>query len=113
MLFQGRRKKKDVAVVITRGLSQYELASQAGYVADVEKFGARFLQDACWCSIEEPVIPKSTRTFMTSSGKYIQYGPGLTGGQFAFGSLRMGVDTACTGKTTGDPPLWLLEARSG
>ena len=49
---------------------------------------------------------------MTNSGKYIHYGSGLTGGQFAFGRLEMCVDAACTGRTTGDPPLWLLEARS-
>lgn len=112
MLCQGRRKKKDVAVFIVCGCSQYELASQAGYVADLEGFGVRFLQDTCWCSIEEPVIPRSTRTIMTNSGKYIHCGPGLTGRQFAFGSLKICVDAACTGRTTGDPPLWLLEARS-
>lgn len=111
VLCQGRRKKKDVAVVITCGRSQYELASQAGYMADLEKFGVRFLQDTCWCYIE-PVIPSNARTTMTNSGKYVHYGPGLTGRQFAFGSLKMCVDAACTGRTTGDPPLWLLEARS-
>lgn len=110
MLCRGRLKKKDVAMAITCGCSQYELASQAGYVADLEKFGVRFLQDTCWCSIEEPMIPRSTRTIMT--GKYIHYGPGLTGRQFAFGSLKICVDAACTGRTTGDPPSWLLEARS-
>ncbi|KAE8361352.1 hypothetical protein BDV27DRAFT_167000 [Aspergillus caelatus] len=108
----GRIKKKDVAVIVTCGRSQYGLASQAGYVGELEAFGVQFLQDTCWCSIEEPVIPKNTRAIMTNSGKYIHYGPGLTGRQFAFGSLEMCVNAACIGKTTGDPPSWLLKARS-
>ena len=110
-LCRGRTKKEDVAVIVTCGRSQYGLAEQAGYVAGLEKFGVQFLQDTCWCSIEEPVLPKNTRTIMTNSGKYIHYGPGLTGRQFAFGSLEMCVDAACSGKTTGGPPSWLLERR--
>ncbi|KAF4472835.1 DUF521 domain [Fusarium albosuccineum] len=111
-LCRGRTKKEDVAVIVTCGRSQLGLATQAGYVGELEEFGVQFLQDTCWCSIEEPVIPKRTRTIMTNSGKYIHYGPGLTGRQFAFGNLEMCVDAACTGKTTGDPPSWLLKARS-
>lgn len=34
---------------------------------------------------------------MTNSGKYIHYRPGLTGRHFAFGSLKLCVDAACTG----------------
>lgn len=111
-LCQGRKKKDDVAVIVTCGRAQYGLASQAGHVGELEKFGVQFLQDTCWCSIEEPVIPINTKTIMTNSGKYIHYGPGLTGRQFAFGSLAMCVDAACTGKTTGNPSSWLLEAKS-
>lgn len=111
-LCQGRTKNDNVSVIVTCGRAQYSLASQAGYVGELEKFGVQFLQDTCWCSIEEPIIPKNTRTIMTNSGKYIHYEPGLTGRQFAFGSLEMCVDAACTGKTTGDPPSWLQEVRS-
>lgn len=110
-LCQGRTKNEDVAVIITCGRAQYGLALQAGYVRELEEFGVQFLVDTCWCSIEEPIIPKNTRTIITNSGKYIHYGPGLTGKQFAFGSLAMCVDVACTGKSTGDPPAWLLDAR--
>lgn len=109
-LCKGRCKKDGVAVIITCGRAQYGLAFQAGYVSALEEFGVQFLQDTCWCSIEEPVIPKGTRTIMTNSGKYIPYGPGLTGRGFAFGNLGMCVDAACNGRTTGDPPSWLLEA---
>ena len=54
---------------------------------------------------------KNTHTIMTDSGKYIHYGPALTGRQLAFGSLEMCIDAACTGKSTSEPPAWLLEAR--
>ena len=110
-LCQGRVKKESVAVVVTCGRAQYSLASQAGYVDQLEKFGVQFLQDTCWCFIQEPVLPVQTRAIMTNSGKYIHYGPGLTGKQFAFGNLEMCIDAACTGKTTGNPPSWLVEAR--
>ncbi|CZR45019.1 uncharacterized protein FPRO_15806 [Fusarium proliferatum ET1] len=55
-LCQGRTKKGDVAVVVTCGRAQYGLASQAGYTEELEKFGIQFLQDTCWCSIEEPIF---------------------------------------------------------
>jgi predicted aconitase/predicted aconitase with swiveling domain len=111
-LCQGRVKKDDVALIITCGRAQYSLASQAGYVKALEDFGVQFLQDTCWCSIEEPIIPFDAKTIMTNSGKYIHYGPGLTGRQFAFGNLAMCVDAACSGKTSGEPPLWLLQTKS-
>ncbi|KAK6820354.1 hypothetical protein RU639_007491 [Aspergillus parasiticus] len=111
-LFQGRIKKDNFAVIVTCGSAQYSHSLQAGYVRELERFGVQFLQDTSWCSIEEPVIPKNTRTVMTNSDKSVHYGPGLTGKQFAFGNLEMCINAACTGKTTGEPPSWLLEARS-
>ena len=94
-------------MITTCGRAQYGLAWQAGHVRELEKFGVR-------CSIEDPAIPqkkKNTHTIMTDSGKYIHYGPALTGRQLAFGSLEMCIDAACTGKSTSEPPAWLLEAR--
>ncbi|KAI5457339.1 hypothetical protein BGZ63DRAFT_417078 [Mariannaea sp. PMI_226] len=106
-LCRGRTKSKDVSVVITCGRAQYGLAKQAGHVEILDRFGVQFLTDTCWCSIEDPVIPKSARVIMTNSGKYIHYGPGLTGRQFCFGSLNMCVEAACSGQSTGKPPAWL------
>ncbi|KAH6895894.1 hypothetical protein B0T10DRAFT_587444 [Thelonectria olida] len=111
-LCQGRTKHKDIAVMVTCGRAQHGLATQAGYVAELEKFGVQFLTDTCWCSIQEPVIPKSARVIMTNSGKYIHYGPGITGREFRFGSLEMCIEAACSGRSTGDPPVWLQTAPS-
>ncbi|KAJ3467697.1 hypothetical protein MRS44_005261 [Fusarium solani] len=110
-LCRGRRKHDDVAVIVTCGRAQHGLATQAGYVGELEDFGVQFLTDACWCSIEEPVIPKPVKVIMTNSGKYIHYGPGLTGRRFCFGSLEMCAEAAVSGWSTGDPPAWLQKAR--
>ncbi|KAF5549752.1 DUF521 domain-containing protein [Fusarium napiforme] len=107
MLCRGKNKHADVAVIVTCGCAVHALASQAGYVRDLEEFGVQFLTDTCWCSIEEPIIPKKTKVIMTNSGKYIHYGPGLTGRQFCFGSLEMCAEAAMTGTNTGEPPEWL------
>lgn len=111
-LCRGRTKHKDVAIIVTCGRSQHALATQAGHVSELEKFGVQFLTDTCWCFITEPVIPKGTPVIMTNSGKFIHYGPGLTGRTFCFGSLQMCVDAACSGESTGAPPAWLQAAKS-
>ncbi|KAM0421047.1 hypothetical protein ACHAPT_011118 [Fusarium lateritium] len=110
-LCRGKTKHEDVAVMVTCGRAQHGLASQAGYVGELEEFGVQFLTDTCWCSIEEPVIPKPAKVIMTNSGKYIHYGPGLTGRKFCFGSLEMCVEAAVSGRSTGEPPAWLQKAR--
>ncbi|KAJ4201675.1 hypothetical protein NW767_006763 [Fusarium falciforme] len=110
-LCRGRKKHDDVAVIVTCGRAQHGLATQAGYVGELEDFGVQFLTDTCWCSIEEPVIPKPVKVIMTNSGKYIHYGPGLTGRRFCFGSLEMCAEAAVSGWSTGDPPAWLQKAR--
>ncbi|KAF5585096.1 DUF521 domain-containing protein [Fusarium pseudocircinatum] len=107
ILCRGKNKHADVAVIVTCGRAVHALASQAGYVKDLEAFGVQFLTDTCWCSIEEPIIPKKAKVIMTNSGKYIHYGPGLTGRQFCFGSLEMCAEAAMTGRNTGEPPEWL------
>ncbi|KAF5643078.1 DUF521 domain protein [Fusarium sp. NRRL 52700] len=111
ILCRGKAKHADVAVIVTCGRAVHGLASQAGYVRDLEAFGVQFLTDTCWCSIEEPIIPKEAKVIMTNSGKYIHYGPGLTGRQFCFGSLEMCAKTAITGRSTGESPKWLQKAK--
>lgn len=106
-LCRGRTKSASVHVMVTCGRAQHALATQAGYVEELEAFGVRFLTDACWCSIRDPVIPKKARVIMTNSGKYVHYGPGLTGREFCFGSLDMCVEAACEGRSTGGAPGWL------
>lgn len=112
LLCQGRAKHPNVAVIITCGRAQHQLAAQAGYVEELEKFGVQFLSDTCWCFVQEPIIPKQIDVIMTNSGKYVHYGPGLTGKNFCFGSLSMCVEAACSGKSSGLPPPWLRTAET-
>lgn len=104
ILCRRRVKHPDVVIIITCGRAQYGLALQAGYITELKQFGAQILTDTCWCSVQEPIIPKLARVIMTNSGKYIHYGPRLTGRKFAFSSLGMCVKAACLGQSSGNPP---------
>nr|WP_244510438.1 aconitase X [Microvirga guangxiensis] len=109
-LCQGRTKHEDVTVVVTCGRATHDKARETGILSDLERFGVQFVTDTCWCMIVEPVIPASARTIMTNSGKYAHYGPGLTGRNFRFGSLKACIEAACTGRASGGRPVWLRGA---
>lgn len=106
-LCRGRKKRDIVTVIVTCGRACYGLASQAGLVEVLEKFGVQFVTDTCWCMIGEPTIPPSMNAIMTNSAKYAHYGPGLTGRPFYFGSLAQCVDAACEIDSLRSKPLWL------
>ena len=86
------------AVVVTCGRAVLEAAERAGHVEAAEAFGVRFMTDARWCMIGEPVIPPAARTLMTNSGKYAHYAPGLVGRDVRFDSMAACVDAACAGR---------------
>jgi cis-L-3-hydroxyproline dehydratase len=109
-LCQGRQKHPNVALVITCGRAIHDQATKAGYVADLQAFGAQFVTDTCWCMLGEPVIAPHTRNLMTNSGKYAHYAPGLVGRRVHFGSLAACVEAACTGNASEHLPGWLQSA---
>ena len=96
-----------MGVILTLGREIYELAEQAGYVGELKRFGVQFINDTCWCMIEEPVIPTDAKVLMTNSGKYAHYGPGLVDRQIHFGGLKDCVDAACSGLHDRVLPRWL------
>ncbi|RII24199.1 hypothetical protein CUC08_Gglean011923 [Alternaria sp. MG1] len=106
-LVHGRTKHPSTSVVVTTSRTQHSLATQAGYIAQLDEFGVQVLTDTCWCFIRDPVIKKDARRIMTNSGKYAHYGPGLTGREFCFGSLSECLETACTGRWEAKVPEWL------
>ncbi|WP_458386031.1 aconitase X [Rhizobium pisi] len=59
-----------------------------------------------WCTLAEPVIPKSVKTMITNSAKFAHYGPGLTGKSLRVGSMRDCVEAACNGVLRPVPPKW-------
>ncbi|KAF5012030.1 hypothetical protein FDECE_1889 [Fusarium decemcellulare] len=109
-LIEGRSKHPDVELVITLGRFVYQKAKDAGYLETVERFGATFITDTCWCMLEEPVIPRRLCNIMTNSAKYAHYGPGITGKKLHFGSMAGCVEAACTGRRPADDatPRWLF-----
>jgi predicted aconitase/predicted aconitase with swiveling domain len=106
-LCRGRTKHQDTALVVTCGRAIYQKAAEAGFVAELETFGAQLLTDTCWCMLGEPVVPREARNVMTNSGKYAHYAPGLVGRSARFGSLSDCVDAACDGHSAGVAPGWL------
>ncbi|KAJ4315386.1 hypothetical protein N0V84_008397 [Fusarium piperis] len=109
-LCRGREKSMSVAMIVTCSRATYGLASQAGLIAELERFGVQILTDTCWCMITEPAIPPTAKTIMTNSGKYAHYGPGLTGRGMYFGSLAGCVEAACCGSYDAAMPSWLVSA---
>ena len=61
--FAGRMADKrvhpDVSVIITLGRDVLKRAQKEGLVEQLQSAGVRFYADLCWCSIVEPVFPRS------------------------------------------------------
>ncbi|KAJ8118748.1 hypothetical protein OPT61_g359 [Boeremia exigua] len=106
-LVNTRTKHPSTSVIVTTSRAQHGLATQAGYITQLETFGVQVLTDTCWCFIRDPVIKRDVKCIMTNSGKYAHYGPGLTGREFCFGNLKDCVETACTGRWEGKVPDWM------
>ncbi|MGI6247589.1 MAG: aconitase X [Pseudochelatococcus sp.] len=104
----GRRRHRDVAVIVTAGHAVIAAARREGTLSRLEDSGVQVLPDLCWCSIAEPVFPVRTRAVMTNSGKYAHYGPGLSGRSVRLGSLSDCVAAALTGCAPARRPAWLL-----
>jgi predicted aconitase/predicted aconitase with swiveling domain len=103
----GRKRRPDVAVIVTAGHQVIAEARADGTLGNLEQSGVRIVPDLCWCSISEPVFPTRTRTLITNSGKYAHYGPGLSNRVVRFGSLADCVEAAVTGGVPARLPVWL------
>lgn len=106
-LLDERTEKPQVPLMITCGREVHERASAAGYVERIERFGASFINDTCWCLIQEPIIPVTAQTIVTNSAKYAHYGPAAIHRSLHLRSVVECVDAACTGRAPSDPPRWL------
>ena len=104
----NRRRRDDVAVIITLGRGILEKARDEGLIAQLEQAGVQVVPDVCWCSITEPIFPPTARVLMTNSGKYAHYAPGLCGREVRFGSLADCAQAAETGLAPSHPPEWLV-----
>ncbi|MDJ1018162.1 MAG: aconitase X, partial [Paracoccaceae bacterium] len=105
--FEGHHVHPDVDVIVTVGRDVLEDSRKAGDTARLEEAGVKIYPDICWCSITEPVFPKTARTLMTNSGKYAHYATGLTGRHARFGTVSDCVRAALTGRVSSHMPEWL------
>ena len=94
---EGRKRKLDVAVIVTAGHHVISEVKEDGTLTLLRNAGVQILPDLCWCSISEPLFPTQTRSVLTNSGKYAHYGPGLSGRAVRLGSLADCVQAAITG----------------
>ena len=100
-------RAKGTDVIVTVGQHVLARARAEGTLARLEAFGAQVFPDICWCSITEPIMPRTARSLMTNSGKYAHYAPGLSGREVRFGSLADCAETARSGLAPTSPPDWL------
>lgn len=106
-LCRGKTRHPSVGMMVTLGRSTYEQAMSAGYIEFLSQFGVQFVNDTCWCMIEEPLIPVGAKVLMTNSAKYAHYGPGLVNRSVVFGSMAACVRASCTGVADLTLPSWL------
>lgn len=109
-LTRGRKRRPEVPMLIALGRHTLAEATESGLAAELDRFGAAFINDTCWCMIGEPVIPPEALVILTNSAKYAHYGPGLVGRAFRFGALAACVEAACTGTLPAGLPRWLADA---
>ena len=105
-------RAKGTDVIVTVGQHVLALARAEGTLARLEAFGAQVFPDICWCSITEPIMPRTARSLMTNSGKYAHYAPGLSGREVRFGSLADCAETARSGLAPTSPPDWLRDTEN-
>lgn len=103
-LLDGKKRHSRVAFLVTTSRIMRELAKAAGMLEPLERFGGRLTVDTC--ILATPMLPKSVKTIMTSSGKYALYSPGLLGAQVVYGSLEDCIQSAIAGKVTKSPSPW-------
>ncbi len=103
----GRRRKQDVAVIVTAGRQVIAAAEADGTLASLRAGGVDVIPDLCWCSISRPVFPVTTTAVITTSGKYAHYGPGLSGCAVRLGTLDDCIAAALTGRVPPRRPSWL------
>lgn len=108
-LMQGKRCHAGTQMIVTVGRQVLFAAKTEGIIDPLEDAGVQVIPDICWCSITEPVFPRTAKVLMTNSGKYSHYATGLTGRGVRFGSLEDCARTALSGHSPEQLPDWLTQ----
>lgn len=104
-LVSGKRKNKDIKFLVTSSRVMTQLAKQAGFLDQIEEFGAQLTVDTC--ILTTPMLPPEMRYLMTNSAKFAYYTPGLLNRKVTFGSLKDCVDSAVEGRVVRDESAWM------
>jgi hypothetical protein len=103
-LIRGKRKHPDVKFLVTSSRAMTQLAGKAGFLKDLEAFGAQLTVDTC--ILTSPMLPAEIKYLMTNSAKFAYYSPGLLGKQISFGSLADCVQSAVAGHIIREESAW-------
>jgi predicted aconitase len=103
-LVQGKRKHLGVRFLVTSSRAMTLLARQAGFLDDLQAFGAQLTVDTC--ILTSPMLPPDVKYLMTNSAKFAYYAPGMLGRKITFGSLKDCVASAVEGRVIRDESLW-------
>jgi predicted aconitase len=103
-LVEGRTRHARVTFLVTTSRVTRDLAAAAGYLRALESFGGKVTVDTC--ILATPMLPKTVRRLMTSSGKYAFYSPGLLQVEVAYGSVEDCVASAVAGRVCREPSPW-------
>jgi cis-L-3-hydroxyproline dehydratase len=103
-LIRGRKKHPAVKFLVTSSRAMTQLAQKAGFLKDLEAFGAQLTVDTC--ILTSPMLPAEIKYLMTNSAKFAYYSPGLLGKQISFGSLEDCVRSAVAGQIIREESAW-------
>ncbi len=103
-LFDGRKVKAGLPMLVSTSRGVREMARAKGWIAALETSGVEVPVDVC--TYHSPRVRGLKGRVMTNAAKWAYYAPGMLGVEVAFGSLRECVESAIRGAVWRDPALW-------
>jgi predicted aconitase len=103
-LFDGRRVRPGLPMLVSTSRGVRELARAKGWIAALEAAGVEVPVDVC--TYHSPRVRGLRGRVMTNAAKWAYYAPGMLGVEVAFGSLKECVESAIRGAVWRDPQLW-------
>lgn len=103
-LFDGRKVKPGLPMLVSTSRGVREMARAQGFIAALEASGVEVPVDVC--TYHSPRVRGLRGRVMTNAAKWAYYAPGMLGVEVAFGSLKECVESAIRGDVWRDPALW-------
>ena len=103
-LFDGRKVKPGLPMLVSTSRGVREMARARGFIAALEASGVEVPVDVC--TYHSPRVRGLRGRVMTNAAKWAYYAPGMLGVEVAFGSLKECVESAIRGDVWRDPALW-------